>query len=57
MESNNTEMANIEKASRGRPAQKRKWREIEMLKDKHRLRRELKELDFLDEVDFDSIAI
>nr|WP_228710827.1 DUF3545 family protein [Saccharobesus litoralis] len=50
-------MANIEKASRGRPAQKRKWREIEMLKDKHRLRRELKELDFLDEVDFDSIAI
>ncbi len=38
--------------------QKRKWREIEALKDKHRLRKELQELDFfadeisLEELDF-----
>ncbi|KPM81713.1 DUF3545 family protein [Pseudoalteromonas shioyasakiensis] len=37
---------------------KRKWREIEALKDKHRLRKELQELDYftdsveLDELDF-----
>jgi hypothetical protein len=38
--------------------QKRKWREIEALKDKQRLRKELQELDYfsdnldLDELDF-----
>ncbi|MDC3213403.1 DUF3545 family protein [Pseudoalteromonas distincta] len=37
---------------------KRKWREIEAIKDKHRLRKELQELDYftdsiaIDELDF-----
>ncbi|HCV05203.1 DUF3545 family protein [Pseudoalteromonas sp. SSMSWG5] len=35
---------------------KRKWREIEALKDKHRLRKELKELDyFTDSIDIDEL--
>ena len=45
------------KPTRGRPPQKRKWREIEELKEKFRLKKELEELDFgheysLDEIDF-----
>lgn len=45
------------KKSSGR-GKKRKWREIEALKDKHRLRKELQDLDYfsddisLEELDF-----
>lgn len=32
---------------------KRKWREIEALKERHRLRKELQELDYFNELEFD----
>ncbi|WP_232824623.1 DUF3545 family protein [Algibacillus agarilyticus] len=50
-------MANFDKGSRGRPTQKRKWREIEAIKEQFRLRKELKEFDFADEIDLDSIEV
>nr|WP_111976643.1 DUF3545 family protein [Algibacillus agarilyticus] len=57
MNSETLEMANFDKGSRGRPTQKRKWREIEAIKEQFRLRKELKEFDFADEIDLDSIEV
>ncbi|ATC95625.1 DUF3545 family protein [Pseudoalteromonas tunicata] len=35
--------------------QKRKWREIEALKDKHRLRKELQDLDWSHEIELEEL--
>lgn len=36
---------------------KRKWREIEALKERHRLKKELEELDCFNEIDLDDLTI
>lgn len=36
---------------------KRKWREIEALKERHRLKKELEEFGLIDDIDLDDLAI
>ena len=36
---------------------KRKWREIEALKERHRLKKELEEFSYFDDVDLDDLVI
>ncbi|AXQ13149.1 MULTISPECIES: DUF3545 family protein [Shewanella] len=46
----------VERPSRSRSSnKKRKWREIEALKDKHRLLKELQEIDSSFDYDIDSL--
>ncbi|MCL1074024.1 DUF3545 family protein [Shewanella dokdonensis] len=46
-----------ERPGRSRNSKKRKWREIEALKEKHRLMRELKEIDSSFDADLDTLLI
>ncbi|MDF0532905.1 DUF3545 family protein [Shewanella yunxiaonensis] len=46
-----------ERPSRSRNSKKRKWREIEALKEKHRLMRELKEIDSSFDADLETLLI
>ncbi|NTS75469.1 DUF3545 family protein [Catenovulum sp. SM1970] len=56
MESTNSN--NVENTpTRGRPAQKRKWREIEEIKERQRLKKELRELGIYDEFELENMAI
>ncbi|QSX32778.1 DUF3545 family protein [Shewanella avicenniae] len=49
---------NTESAGRSRGSnKKRKWREIEALKEKHRLLKELREIDSNFDLDLDSLLI
>ncbi|SDK11987.1 MULTISPECIES: DUF3545 family protein [Ferrimonas] len=45
----------VEKPTRTRTNKKRKWREIEALKERHRLEKELQGIDFSYEPDWESI--
>ncbi len=45
-----------QRAARSKP-QKRKWREIEALKDKQRLRKELMDIDQFGDLSFDDVDI
>lgn len=45
------------KQAKSGKGKKRKWREIEALKEKHRLKKELQELDLFREVNLDDLAI
>ena len=45
-----------DKSSKGR-AKKRKWREIEQLKEKYRLREELAEMDYSLDLDLEEIEL
>ncbi|WP_406664067.1 DUF3545 family protein [Gallaecimonas sp. GXIMD1310] len=43
--------------SKGRSNKKRRWREIETLKEKYRLKRELEDLDWSTDYDLDAIDL
>lgn len=43
--------------SKGRGSKKRRWREIETLKEKYRLKRELEDLDWSTDYDLDAIDL
>ncbi|WP_163938252.1 DUF3545 family protein [Paraferrimonas sp. SM1919] len=45
----------IEKPTRGRAAKKRKWREIEALKERQRLMKELSDFDMEDSFDLEAV--
>ncbi len=47
---------NYDKENKPKSLQKRKWREIETLKDKQKLRKQLQELDWSDNSDYDDFA-
>ncbi|TKB50182.1 DUF3545 family protein [Ferrimonas aestuarii] len=47
----------VEKPTRTRTNKKRKWREIEALKERHRLEKEIHDIDFAYEFDWDAIEV
>lgn len=57
MDSSNEVFANTESQGRKQTKQKRKWREIEAIKDKHRLLKELQEIDLGIEASFNDLDI
>lgn len=46
----------VNKPSKGKTGKKRKWREIEALKDRHRLKRELEDIDSFNEYELDKLG-